>query len=318
MGDRARAYTDSKLNELEQELEREYARVGRKAIALFMVYMKLHGKKARELFAVYEQKRRSGTPEEAKEAEEEYKQELKNVTARQDYKKMAASIVALLVAADAEAHKRTNKFLPDIYVKNYNSLEVPVKLGYRFDLINEHTVRNLRFGDLKLLKDERWNQRRLKAQILQGILNGESIPKIAKRLEPMVNGNAEAAIRNARTAVTYAENQGRLDSMRAAEEELGLVYRKQWIATHDNRTRDSHLEVDGDIVDLDKPFVVGDSEMMCPGDPAGEPAEFFNCRCTMNRVLVGIKKEDGTIAPVRTDAPSRNYTPYRERNKNAD
>lgn len=54
---------------------------------------------------------------------------------------------------------------------------------------------------------------------------------------------------------------------------------KQWDATLDGRTRESHRRVDGEIRELDEKFSNG---LMFPGDPSGGAAEVVNCRCTSN------------------------------------
>ena len=94
-----------------------------------------------------------------------------------------------------------------------------------------------------------------------------------------------SAVRAARTAVTGAQNGGRMDSYKAASD-MGIKVRKRWIATKDGRTRHSHQKLDGQTVDYDKPFVSDlGSEMMYPGDPHGaKPADLYNCRCTMRTV----------------------------------
>lgn len=287
--DKAREYTDRKLQELERELERVYARAKSEIETEWRKYMEKHGAKAETLYNSLLNARKSGIRADIEKAEQLYQAEMKRITTHSaQYKRMVNELSSNLAHIDQEAYRLANNILADIYAVNYNDLKIPA--GYSFKLVDAKTVTNLLKGEINLLKDERWNRQRLNAQVLQGILRGESIPKIAKRLEPMIDGNRAAAIRNARTAVTYAENQGRLDSMEAAKEECGLVYKKQWIATHDNRTRESHLEVDGEEVFLDEYFSNG---LRCPGDPTGDPAELYNCRCTMNRVLWGTVSEDG-------------------------
>ncbi len=64
--------------------------------------------------------------------------------------------------------------------------------------------------------------------------------------------------------------------------ESGTDAKKSWAATHDDRTRDSHLVADGEYqagIPLDAAFDVGGSEMQYPGDPAGDGEEVFGCRC---------------------------------------
>jgi HK97 family phage portal protein len=65
------------------------------------------------------------------------------------------------------------------------------------------------------------------------------------------------------------------------------VKKKEWLATNDDRTRDSHASADGQIRDIDEPFDVGSSHMMHPGDMSmGAPAsEIVFCRCTHLPVL---------------------------------
>jgi hypothetical protein len=60
---------------------------------------------------------------------------------------------------------------------------------------------------------------------------------------------------------------------------------KQWLATGDARTRLSHLNAHGDIVDVGKPFIVGGAKLMYPLDPAGPPQETINCRCRSITVI---------------------------------
>jgi hypothetical protein len=53
-----------------------------------------------------------------------------------------------------------------------------------------------------------------------------------------------------------------------------------WRATHDNRTRDSHAEMDGQEVAMGEMFITGDGNALeFPGDPNGPPEEIINCRC---------------------------------------
>lgn len=113
--------------------------------------------------------------------------------------------------------------------------------------------------------------------------------------------NRDSAIRTARTAVTGAQNAGRLDSYYAAEK-MGIKCRKQWMATLDGRTRHSHAMLDGEIVDNDKKFSNG---CRYPGDPNGPPSEIYNCRCTLVSEIEGINTSGGKRR-ARNQAAGRN------------
>lgn len=180
-----------------------------------------------------------------------------------------------------------------------------------FTLLDAHTVERLqRKGDIKLPKkkvdipkDERWNTKLMSSKLLQGILAGDAIPTIANSLMQVIGNNAAAAVRNARTMVTGAENVGRLDSYEDLAEK-GVVQKKVWIATADDRTRESHLLLDGEEVDIDKPFSNG---LMYPADPSGDPAEVYNCRCSMRDHIVGFRRADGTISLVGAERDTTSH-----------
>lgn len=171
---------------------------------------------------------------------------------------------------------------------------------YTFDLVDAHTVERLaRDGDIKLpykdldrIKDERWNTKQFASRLLQGILNGDSIPNIANRLLDVVGYNESAALRNARTMTTSCENLGRQDSYDELADK-GVVQKKVWIATPDDRTRESHLAIDGEEVDIDDKFSNG---CRYPADPDGRGAEVYNCRCSMRDHIVGFRRADGSIS----------------------
>lgn len=104
------------------------------------------------------------------------------------------------------------------------------------------------------------------ARIIRDALNTEMIPM-----------NTWRALRIARTEVVGASNRGSY----VGAKELGVPMNKIWIATMDNRTRDTHAAVNGQTVDMSAPFNVGGVPMECPGDPDGLPEDIINCRCTL-------------------------------------
>lgn len=115
----------------------------------------------------------------------------------------------------------------------------------------------------------------------QGILQGESVQKIAQRIAKQTGESAAgAALRNARTMQTGAQNAGRLEGMHRAQD-MGIKLKKMWIATLDGRTRDSHRDLDGQTQDIDKPFDSPLGDIMFPGDPDAKPGNVWNCRCTL-------------------------------------
>lgn len=209
---------------------------------------------------------------------------------------------------------------PEIFTVNYNSIveqinNSPVE-GYSFELVNTDTVMQLAKSKeimlpppkaIDVVKDKAWNAKKINSVVMQGILQGAAIPEIAKSLAMVTCiSNEKAAIRNARTMVTAAENSGRQSAMNRAEAS-GIIFKKRWIATNDSRTRPSHMAQHGELVNNDEKFSNG---LMFPGDWHGKPAEIYNCRCTLGSWVRGFKsvsgKDKGKIisVPPNTSKPT--------------
>ena len=103
----------------------------------------------------------------------------------------------------------------------------------------------------------------------------------------MTEMNKSSAIRTARTAVTGAQNAGRMDSYVAAEK-MGIKIKRRWLATLDNHTRHAHGILDGQVVELDEPFKVDGEEIMFPGDTSAPGYLVYNCRCRITAVVDGV------------------------------
>ena len=56
------------------------------------------------------------------------------------------------------------------------------------------------------------------------------------------------------------------------------------MATVDDRTRPSHVDLDGERVPVGEKFSNG---LRYPADPDGDPEEVYNCRCTLIAALSG-------------------------------
>ena len=55
----------------------------------------------------------------------------------------------------------------------------------------------------------------------------------------------------------------------------------------DDKTREDHVDVNGAVVPIDEPFIVGGYEMMYPGDESlgAGPEEIINCRCSVEYLM---------------------------------
>ena len=235
-------------------------------------------------------------------SKKDYKRWRKNqLLMGQKFKDLRDTMADRMLHANEIAVKYMNGELPSVYAHNFNEVGKDVEKqikGFSFDLVNERAVRNLSTQDKTLLpyrtvdgkRDIRWNTQRVNAQILQGILQGEGSKKIAQRLMNVTEMNKDSAIRNARTALTSAQNKGRLDAIESMAEK-GIDIKKEWVATTgDGRTREAHLELHGVQLPVNEPFENSIGRIMYPGDPNADPANTYNCRCSIRSIVVGITK----------------------------
>ena len=310
MADKARRLTDEKLEEMEKRLSAIYSRAEKEIQKTADEYF--------SKFAKQDEAKRK-LLEQGKITEEEYTKWRKGkVMYGKRFTEMKEQCAKQLLNVNQTALAYVNGELPEVYAINYNALAGSVDGvgGYSFTLVDADTVKHLATTDKSLLpykaidpaKDIPWNMKKINAETLQGILQGESMDKIAKRLRNVQEMNKTQAIRSARTIVTGAENKGRQDSYAMAEAD-GIILQKEWIATNDGRTRHSHAMLDGAIVDQDKKF---DNGLMYPGDPSGRPEEVYNCRCTLVAKVNGFKKVQvqKTMAEKQVEEPQTTaFTP---------
>jgi SPP1 gp7 family putative phage head morphogenesis protein len=152
-----------------------------------------------------------------------------------------------------------------------------------------------------------WNRSKFANAMTQGILQGESIPKLAERISDVVGSDYAASVRYARTAMTGAQNAGRTTRQQEAAD-MGIDVRRQWMATLDSRTRDSHRLMDGETVGVNEEFSNG---LMYPGDPSGDPSEVYNCRCTVVSVVDGKSVVNGSSGRVSVGLQGKSYEEWK-------
>lgn len=209
-----------------------------------------------------------------------------------------------LTNAQQIAKSMVNGYMPEMYAigHNYGTYQVEKygQINTSYTLYDRQTVERLIKDNPDILpalkpksktaqqiaegRIKKWEQRQIQSTCLQGILQGESVVDIAERISSITKQDAKATIRYARTMTTGAENAGRIDSYKRAEN-MGIEIEQQWLATPDDRTREEHREMDGEHVKIGEKFSNG---CEYPGDPAGDPASIWNCRCTLVPMLTGI------------------------------
>ena len=300
MADKAHIWTDEKLEEMERHLSAIYSKARKEVGETWTQYMKESAKELEELQEAYDLAKKSGDKDEIKRTGKALGKAKREVTIKnKHYKALTESLAREISHVNETAVAYINDQLPEVYALNYNALKESVDGvgGYVFELVDADTIKHLALTDKSLLpykkldlrKDIPWNMKKINSEVLQGIIQGESMDKIAKRIGNVQEMNKNASIRTARTIVTGAENKGRFDSYQRATDD-GIILEKEWIATPGKRTRDWHAELDKETKPIDRPFSNSIGLIMFPGDPGAHPSNVYNCRCSMAARVLGFKK----------------------------
>ena len=291
--------TDKELAKLERRIAKLYREAGNELQATIDAYFEQFKKRDEEMKALI------GTVQNGKEwTETDYKQwRLNQIGRGERYQAMRDKVAHRVTDANAVAVSYTNDATPGIYSlnRNYSAYTIEQVAGnVGFDLWDEQTVKRLMVEQPDLMPyyppkralkrgiDLAYGKKQITASVTSSILQGKSIKHMADDLQKRITTmSRDSAIRTARTAVTGAQNAGRMDSYAAAEK-MGIKLKKQWLAALDNRTRHAHAMLDGQTVDIDKPFKVDGEEIMFPGDTSAPGYLVYNCRCTLIAAVDGV------------------------------
>lgn len=130
--------------------------------------------------------------------------------------------------------------------------------------------------------------------IRNGVAAGDTPEQIESAIGDAYDLRSAQAETIARTEVGSALNAGRYLQM---EEEDTSQH--EWLTSHDNRVRESHQEIDGEVVPFGDEFSNG---LLYPQDPNGEPSAVINCRCITLPVFTKIAKKATDRAGHWTDS----------------
>lgn len=224
--------------------------------------------------------------------DEQERETLKSMERSKVYQKqyqdsLKTQVNGILDKMHQKEFKTVNEYLNECYDKSFTGnmyvlhgegipLIVPIdqEKVVRAVQINSKINKGLysRLGeDIDLLK------RKITAQISRGVATGMSCSQMAQQLAGYTKIGYNNAVRITRTEGHRIQQESTMDACYAARER-GADVLKQWDATMDANTRESHQMVDGEIRALDEKFSNG---LMYPGDPSGSAAEVINCRCVL-------------------------------------
>lgn len=287
MADEAHKWTDEQIEKLQKDIGKVYRQASREMRVKLAKGMKEFDKENKEWKRRVKDNPKLNKP---------YKRWLEEKAGEKQWtRRMIGSLVQDAVRADHKASDIIYDAVPYVFAENADRAAFAIQEGIgkkvdQFALVDEDTVRKLVSEDYDLVpkfdetRDIDWNSKKLNSAVTQSILQGESIPDAARRLQRVVGMDEKAATRVARTAITGAENAGRVHSYERARS-LGIELEQQWIATLDADTRIQHRLLDGEHTPVGTKFhVPGYGErydIQYPGDASALPEMVWNCRCTL-------------------------------------
>lgn len=292
--DYAHKETDKQLALLEQRISKIYEQAAGELAETVKTYFEQFDKRDAAMLEKLEK---------GEITEQQYKQwRLAQIGRGKRFEALRDKVAKRYTDANATAVAYINDAPPGIYTlnRNYAAYKIEqVSDSADFTLWDEQTVRRLVVEQPDLMPyyppqralqrgiDLKYGKQQITASVTSSILQGKGLGKIADDLQSRIRDmNRASAIRTARTAVTGAQNAGRLDTYSAARD-MGIKLKKRWLATLDGRTRHEHRILDGQTVDIDKPFTVDGYELMYPGDTSAPGYLVYNCRCTQIAELDG-------------------------------
>lgn len=159
----------------------------------------------------------------------------------------------------------------------------------------------------------------VKAEISRGFSSGKDYAAIARRISLRAGTSLTRMYTIARTEGHRVTSESEMECMHAAKAK-GADVVKEWISTLDSVTRETHVELDGQIRELEEYFVIPSSgaKAMYPGG-FGIACEDINCRCCMNqRARWNLQSEEyrysrsaGEVVSIKSDDYKRWKEGYR-------
>lgn len=112
------------------------------------------------------------------------------------------------------------------------------------------------------------------------------IEKLAKQI---LEGYQDIELWQARRIAQTETMIGLADAGDIAARTLDIRFNKQWCTSGMSNTRETHLVMDGEVVDQDEPFVLPDGDLMMyphDGSLGASAGEIINCACDVIRIPI--------------------------------
>ncbi len=195
----------------------------------------------------------------------------------------------------SRTYRTVQEYLQDCYLTGHTAVLYELQSdGLRLSLpVPQDKVCQASVNDTKLVKplydsigeDFAGLKKHITDIVSAGFASGASYGDMANQITGKMIGNYAAMRGGAlgraklivRTEGNRIANAARLEAARAAKQQ-GADLVKQWDSTMDKKTRPHHVQLDGQVRELDEPFEVDGRKAQAPGK-FGIASEDINCRC---------------------------------------
>jgi len=166
-----------------------------------------------------------------------------------------------------------NDALLDVYESAGKTLPLDLTFGSREAAVEA--------SDFTAMNIAQTTANKMKDVIEKGLLEGDSIDEIASSISQHTAFGIKRSRTIARTEATKAVNLASEQAYNTAQAD-GIKIRKEWLSSRDDLVRETHQELDGQIVGVNEMFVVPST-----GAQGSSPSNFgvasedINCRCTI-------------------------------------
>lgn len=144
----------------------------------------------------------------------------------------------------------------------------------------------------------------IKSELTRSFVHGLSYQRTAKRLSELGSSSYRRALNITRTEAGRVSAIARQRSQKEAVD-LGIEFKKMWVATLDKRTRNTHQHLDGQQVGPEEYFEHNGLRTLQP-HMFGIASEDCNCRC---RTISRLKDDDTPL--LRRDGETGEVVEYR-------
>ncbi len=215
---------------------------------------------------------------------------LQSVIYQVEYQRqLRTQVQAALERLQADEFETISEYLAECYEDGFESALYSMQqqgIPLAFPIDQEQVVEAIQLDSkiseglyTRLGKDIGELKKSISSEIARGISTSMTYSQIAKNLNRTADIGLNRAMRITRTEGGRIQNKAAMDAMQKAADN-GAQIMKKWSAALDARTRDSHVKVDGEIRELNKPF---SNKLMYPKDPSGAASEVVNCRCRVQQ-----------------------------------